>query len=159
MEGDPVISFLDRGAWYEVSLDWEDEGQVVEVDEPNRGGLALFESTYLSLPPPDAIFLQGGPEIDAYLQACGWTAADGLNNNFPDPIALQYQKLFWSENCPLYSSTPPEATKGGWCVPWPDGDWEEFKDKELVLWTFRESEPCIEVYRDGVGFQIKQRVT
>jgi hypothetical protein len=159
LEGAPVVSFLDQGAWYEVSLDWDVEGRVVAVDEPNRNGLPLFESKQVSLPPVDAIFLHGGPKIDAYLQACGWEAAHGLNGNFPDPIPLEYEKLYWFENCPLYLSPRPEATRGGWCVPWPDGDWQDFKDKELVLWTFRESEPWIEIYRDGSEFQVKQRIT
>lgn len=44
MEGAPAISFLDRGAWYEVPLDGEVEGRVAKVNEPNRRGLALFES-------------------------------------------------------------------------------------------------------------------
>jgi hypothetical protein len=159
MDGAPVISFLDNGVWYEVSLDWELEGRVATVSEPNRYGLPLFESKRISLPPADAIFLLGGPQIDAYLQACGWTVGHGFNGNFPDPIPSEYEKLHWFKNCPLYSSTRPEAAKGGWCVPWPDGDWEEFKDKELVLWTFRESEPWIEVYRGDLGFQVKQRIT
>lgn len=159
MEGAPVVSFLDRDAWYEVSLDWDVEGQVVAVDEPNRSGLPLFESKQISLPPVDAIFLHGGPKIDAYLKACAWEAEHGLNGNFPDPIPSEYQKLYWFENCPLYSSSGPEAVRGGWCIPWPDGDYQDFKDKELVLWTFRESEPWIEVYRDGPGFQVKQRIT
>jgi hypothetical protein len=159
MEGAPVISFLDNAIWCEVSLDWEVEGRVLAVDEPDRHGLPLFESMHVSLPPVDAIFLLGGSEIDAYLQACGWSAADGFNGNFPDPIPLQYQELYWYKNCPLYSSTGAEAVKGGWCVPWPDDDWEEFNDKELVLWTFRESEPWIEVYRDGSGFRVKRRIT
>ncbi|RUL74968.1 hypothetical protein [Dyella choica] len=159
MQGAPVITFLDEGRWREVSLDREQKGRVIEVSEPNRNGIPLFESRHISLPPIDAIFLLGGPEIDAYLMACGWNAMAGYNDNFPDSIPSKYEKLYLAANCPLYPVNGPEAVRGGWNATWPDTEWDDFTHNELVLWTFREAEPWIEVYRSGAGFQVKQRIT
>lgn len=59
---------------------------------------------------------------------------------------------------PLYSDQAA-AVLGGWHFPWPDGDWEELVDKELVLWTLREAEPWVEVFHDGKDFVVNVRLT
>jgi len=51
------------------------------------------------------------------------------------------------------------AVAGGWNMPWPDDDWNELIDLELVLWTFEESEPWVEVFFDGSRYSVIQRIT
>ena len=48
---------------------------------------------------------------------------------------------------------------GGWHMAWPEGDWDELIDKQLIVWTFAESEPWIEVWEDGSRFRVIQRIT
>ncbi|WP_155634076.1 hypothetical protein [Burkholderia cepacia] len=50
--------------------------------------------------------------------------------------------------CPLYA--------GGWNMRWPD---DEPVDLDLVLWTFEEAEPWVEVFRDGGRYPVIQRIT
>ncbi len=40
---------------------------------------------------------------------------------------------------PLYSASDAYAVLGGWHFPWPDGDWHELIDEQLLIFTLRES--------------------
>jgi hypothetical protein len=59
---------------------------------------------------------------------------------------------------PFYSGSA-HAVLGGWHVPWPDGDWDELAERPLLVWTLEDSEPWVEVWADGKGFEVKQRIT
>jgi hypothetical protein len=93
-------------------------------------GVALYAHQAFSLPPPDA--LPGG-DTDEYMR-------------------------FWQSNCPLYTGEAA-AVLGGWHFPWPDGDWEELRQKPLLVWTLDDSEPWVEVWGVPGGFRVMQRIT
>jgi len=97
---------------------------------PPGAAVPLFAYTAQSLPPPDAMPFE---EYDRYL-----------------PL--------WQSNCPLYTNEAV-AVLGGWHFPWPDGDWEELREKPLLLWTIEESEPWVEVWKEARGFSVIQRIT
>jgi hypothetical protein len=83
--------------------------------------------------------------------------------SYPPPNALpeeDYEKYMpiWQSNCPLYTEEAA-AILGGWHFPWPDGDWEELRETPLLLWTFDESEPWVEVWGGPAGFRVIQRIT
>jgi hypothetical protein len=66
-------------------------------------------------------------------------------HSLPPPDAMPFEEYgrylpFWQSNCPLYTNEAA-AVLGGWHFPWPDGDWEELREKPLLLWTIDESEP------------------
>ena len=90
----------------------------------------LFAHEGQSLPPPDALPFE---DYDKYL-----------------PV--------WHSKCALYTNEAA-AVLGGWHFPWPDGDWEELREKPLVLWTIDESEPWVEVWKEPAGFKVIQRIT
>lgn len=48
---------------------------------------------------------------------------------------------------------------GGWHMPWPEGDWVELIDRPLLVFTFEESEPWVEVWKWDDGYKIIQRIT
>ncbi len=94
------------------------------------GGTALYAHPATSLPPPDALPAGG----DA-----------------------KYTRL-WQDNCPLYTGEAA-AVLGGWHFPWPDGDWEELRERQLLILTIDESEPWVEVWAEPIGFRVMQRIT
>jgi hypothetical protein len=51
------------------------------------------------------------------------------------------------------------ATLGGWHFPWPDGDSEDLLKCKLLVWTFEECEPWIEVWRDAEKYRVIERIT
>lgn len=154
--GKPCISLRRKARWLTVRLD-DAAGHVEEKDHPFRSPTPLFAQEVSSLPPVDAVFLLGSGAIETYLRAHGWARTEPFNGNFPDEVPKQYERL-WQSNCPLYSNDVA-AVCGGWHFPWPDGDFRELLDSELVVWTIRDAEPWVEVFAKGDAFAVRQRVT
>ncbi|MBR8136105.1 hypothetical protein [Burkholderia cenocepacia] len=156
--GASCISVERDGAWLNVYLDESGTGGRVETStQPVRSDHPLCRSSATSLPPVDAVFRFGSAAIGAYLDAHGWQRDWGFNDNFKGAAAHDYARE-WMAQCPLYTGGVVAVT-GGWNMPWPDDDWHELTDLDLVLWTFEESEPWIEVFSDGARFSVIQRIT
>lgn len=154
--GHPIITFWYQDRWLELHAD-EDAGYVVSVKEPRHAGIPLVGSLKDSMPPIDTVFRFGSSDVGTYLAEHGWQRDWPYNSNFRHDAAQQYEEL-WMSQCPMYSNTVV-AVIGGWNFPWPDSDWEECSEMELVLWTLRDAEPWIEVFRDDSHWVVKQRNT
>ena len=154
--GAPCICIRYQQQWLTVHLGGR-AGQVIVGTEPLRSSAKLFAEEVLSLPPVDAVFQLGSSAIESYLTRYGWQRTWPFNNNFKDSVPHDYEGL-WQANCPMYIRGIV-AVCGGWHFPWPDGDFAEHLNSQLALWTFKDAEPWIEVYFDGHGFSVKERVT
>jgi len=146
-----------------VYTDEDDCESGVAVLNPNEKlshksrGIKLFAHEARSLPPVDAIFRLGSPAVHQWLRSNKWQPDWGYNSNFQDAKPVEeYERLYQSE-CPMYSGGS-HAVLGGWHFPWPDGDWEQLLDCPLLVWTFEDSEPWVEVWGGADGFQVKQRI-
>jgi len=123
-----------------------------------KGATKLFADEAQSLPPIDAVFRFGSGAVHKWLQSNKWEPEWGYNGNFKDPKpAGEYERAYQAQ-CPLYTGGA-HAVLGGWHFPWPDGDWEELLDSKLLVWTFEESEPWVEVWREDGVLRVKQRIT
>jgi hypothetical protein len=73
----------------------------------------------------------------------------------------EYEQGYWDECFPrdMYSHTNVHAQLGGWPITWPDEGADEQLDRQLVLRTYADSEPWIEVFRKGRSFQVVERIT
>ncbi|MFZ6757406.1 hypothetical protein ACO0K9_09290 [Undibacterium sp. Ji50W] len=65
----------------------------------------------------------------------------------------------WMHNCPIYNDKDVVAVLGGWHFPWPDDDWDELRDRDLLVWTIEGSEPWVEVWRSDEATTVMQRIT
>ncbi len=156
--GELCASIEREGKWLNVYLDADYETGRVEVSvQPIPSGRPLCRSDAKSLPPIDAVFRLGSGAVEGYLEAHGWKRDWSFNDNFKGAVAKQYERE-WARQCPLYSDGIV-AVEGGWNMPWPEGDWEDLLGQDLVLWTFEESEPWVEVFSDGSRYSVFQRVT
>jgi len=118
----------------------------------------LYAHAARSLPPIDAVFRFGSAAVQQWLREHNWQSDWGYNSNFADPApADEYERLYQSR-CPLYAGGS-FAVLGGWHFPWPDGDWAELLVQTLLVWTFEESEPWVEVWSGTEGLRVKQRLT
>jgi hypothetical protein len=85
----------------------------------------------------------------------------------PNQYCGEYEKEF-QRNCPLYNKKDVDAVLGGWHINWHDDRplWKPVQnerglldeeasyrcgDNRLVLWTFRDAEPWVEVWMDKDG--------
>ncbi|MEM6504274.1 MAG: hypothetical protein AAF711_02270 [Planctomycetota bacterium] len=151
------VGFRHGDRWLHVYLDDEEGGRVESGTEPIRSDCPLHGEPYRFLPHLDTIFKQGSEAVEAFLAANDWSRDDSYNDHFPGPTAAAYERL-WQENCPLYVGEV-EAAIGPFQMPWPDDDWDEVGGLNLVLWTFRDAEPWVEVYQTQGGWIVKQRIT
>ncbi|EMN5133992.1 hypothetical protein RVV79_007191 [Burkholderia contaminans] len=150
------LSVEREGTWLNVYLDADGaSGRVKTATQPLRSERPLYRTDATSLPPIEAVFRFGSAAIDAYLDAHGWQRDWGFNSNFKGIAAHDYERE-WMAQCPLYTGGVV-AVAGGWNMPWPDDD--ELIGLDLVLWTFEESEPWVEVFSDGGRYSVIQRIT
>lgn len=128
----------------------------VEASVP-RGGVPLYASPVGSLPPIEAIFAFGGDEIGAWLAECQWDRSWGFNDNFGDAGLVHDYESWWQSHHPFYTGQGV-AMLGGWHFVWPDDDWHDLIDSELVFWTLR-GEPWVEVWCTDGQCRVVERVT
>jgi len=155
--GSLCLSLGSDGHWLNVHLNDEDGGYVEHSDGPAISDSPLSGGSYRSLPPVNAVFLLGSDVVAEFLRKHDWPRNEPFNDNFPAPAPCEYERI-WQDNCPMYQSDIA-AVIGGWHFIWPDGDWQELVDQELVAWTLRDSEPRVEVFRSGNQYTVKQRIT
>lgn len=121
------------------------------------GGLPLFGREVSSFPPIEALCLYGGPIVDE------WLGSEGLDRTDYDIAATTeageaYQEEY-RNRCPLYSADQPVAVLGGWHAHWPCDEFYLPREMRLALWTFRESEPWLEVFERSPSLRVRLRIT
>ena len=136
---------------------------IVAVDDSlslpdSADGDKLYAHPDSSLPPLEAVFKLGSPEIRDWLVSNNWQSEWGYNDNFPERTPAEAYERAYQDQLPLFTGAA-HAVLGGWHMPWPEGDWDELLEKRLIAWTFAESEPWIEVWEDQRRFRVIQRIT
>lgn len=141
----------------------QNEGEVIyqhkkTLEDVEIEGQKLFGVESQSFPPIEAVCLYGSEKVEAWLseQNLKRTDYDALQGE----IVKRY-KEYWSERSP-YSTIMGEeffAVMGGWHIHWPDDDFYMPKEMELVVWTFRDAEPYVEVWSRRPNFILKFRIT
>jgi hypothetical protein len=125
---------------------------------PASNGIKLFAHQASSLPPINAIFRLGSVAVERWLAVNDWHREWGYNDNFRDhEPALAYERIY-QDQLPLYNGSA-HAVLGGWHFPWPDDDANELASDSLMIWTFEDAEPWIEVWYDRGRFRVIQRIT
>jgi len=146
----------------------EEEGIVavdasMQIDSTSQSvpGLPLFAHPATSWPPIEAIFKFGSP---AFKQ---WHSGEGHSQNSPEVYRLERSTVFGAYDQHLRMNNPllgwpcgVYAALGGWSEPWPENDWYDLQEKRLVLFTYEDAEPYIEVWLDdNHNFQVIQRIS
>jgi len=149
-----------------LSVYTDDDGGGVAVHDLKakfglkRGATVLYARPGRSMPPIEAVFLLGSPAVKTWLKANKWKPEWGYNNNFKDRKPVRQYLRDYEDLCPLYGKLlTAHAVLGGWHFPWPDEDWADRVERSLLVWTFEDSEPWVEVWADGKRYEVKQRIT
>lgn len=124
-------------------------------------GLELFAHPGSSWPPIDAIFRFGSSPVKDWIAKCGWKPEWLYNSNFKDHhIVSAYEEHIREQNPFFREEEDVYAMLGGWHESWPENDWCDLLDKRLVVFTYQEAEPWVEVWVDrSQNFQVIQRVS
>ncbi|MDR3460492.1 MAG: hypothetical protein P4N60_23940 [Verrucomicrobiae bacterium] len=127
---------------------------------PNRDGIKLYAHKADVIPPLDAVMALGSDAVGEWLRANGWQRGWRYNNNFKDKATVNAYWKVWEDEYPLYFESDIYAMLGGWHWPGQDDDWYDLVDDQLMVLTFRDSEPWVEAWltKSG-GFKVIQRIT
>jgi hypothetical protein len=146
---------------YDVKNGWQvplcvDRVQASLTEIEMKGGTPLYGHEAVSFPPLEAVCLYGGKPVEE------WLASEGLDRTDYDfavntKLGAAYQRAY-QERCPLYVNGPA-AVLGGWHTIWPDDDYYLPREMRLVLWTFWEAEPWIEVFERAPNLPVRIRVS
>jgi hypothetical protein len=127
---------------------------------PNRPGTKLYAYPASVLPPIDAVFARGSEAVGDWIQSHGWNRTDRYSDGFPDAKIVQQYEQVWMTEFPIYFESDIYAVLGGWHFPCADQDWHDLLDEQLMVFTLRDSEPWVEVWRKRSGkYKVIQRIT
>ncbi|MEI7025073.1 hypothetical protein [Paenibacillus sp. y28] len=120
-----------------------------DIRTVKTSGTKLYGRLTPSLPLLDAFAYTGSPEVMAW-----------ANAPESDPEVAGGYEEYYDKYCPLYSDQI-YAVLGGWHYMWPDSfQWEEYIDRDLLICTFKDAEPWIEVWDDGEReYEVIERMT
>lgn len=145
--------------WFDA-MDLEGGKIVMTKTPPTEYEAALHARTVDSFPPIEAVFSCGSDAVKKWANSLNWEPGSHYYVHFPvRPSGDPYEEIYLRED-PLFQKSPPDAVLGGWHHLWLDDDFEELINGELLVTTYRESEPWVEAWklRDG-GYRVKQRIT
>lgn len=116
--------------------------------KPEKGEKALYGKEEVEFPNPEILEIKASSKIQTAI-ASSPAAVDG------------YETDYWEECYPrdLYSHTEVYAQVGGWPLTWPEQSAEEMLDSHLVLRTYADSEPWVEIFRTGRKYEAFTRIT
>jgi hypothetical protein len=134
---------LRKGGWVEESASW-----------PQRAGTPLYAQAASVLPPSDAVLARSPA-------AAQWAASQGADRSSQEvATAVEKYEDVWMQEFPLYLSDDIYAVRGGWHMAWPEGDWHDLLDEQLMVLTLRNSELWVEAWRLRSGeYRVIQRIT
>ena len=145
--------------WFDAK-EWS-EGKVTMTETaPTNYTTALHARSVDSFPPIEAVFLFGSEKVKEWTKSNEWDQEWGYNDYFPPKHSGNpYIEIYIRED-PLFHKSPPYAVLGGWHHQWPDDAFQDLIDDELLVTTYRESEPWVEAWklRSG-GYRVNQRIT
>lgn len=158
-----IPSFDGRGWLAIYTNDRTFRGGRVEVMSapPSKEGYPLLCKEIRVLPPIDAVIAYGTPSVDRWLAENNWRRDWPYNGNFRDRGLVQkYEAVERRENPLFWNDEFAYATLGGWSRTWPDSSLQESSDAKLLVQTYAESEPWVEVRLLPSGqFEVIQHIT
>ncbi len=121
-----------------------------------QGGTPLFGTEAKSFPPIEAVCLYGGAIVEEWLLSEEMKRTD-YDVAATTEIGEAYQQVY-RQRSPLFTDGPA-AVLGGWHAIWQDDEFYLPQEMRLVLWTFRDAEPWIEVFERSPNLSVRVRIT
>jgi hypothetical protein len=146
-----------------ISKSGEQQGRVTYTPNQNLStltveGLPLYGIEAESFPPIQAVCLYGSEHVEQWVESLGLSRRD-YDAVEQTPLGEAYQNI-WLARSPLGNNKESiVAVMGGWHMLWPDDDFYMPPEINLIVWTFRNAEPYIEVWERLPNFRVYFRIT
>lgn len=128
------------------------------------GSRLLYAHARMELPHVDALFRVGPPALQQWMaRLLGQDPAELLRHSdigaHSHPVLERLDQTLRAAH-PMWRGGAA-AQLGGWCWGWPDEAWDERerRGQQLVLTTFEDSEPWVEVWWTGHDFEAVAHLT
>jgi hypothetical protein len=138
-----------------VSIDLDNNGGQAILDPDNRipselSFTRLYAREHKPLAPSGVLENLGRPAISSWFKHLNSANSDDWE------VAMQYWEAWLDETHRL-----PDlyAFVGGWHEGWPSESWSERAGQQLLLWTFRRSDPFVQVWFDDGAISVVQRLS
>ena len=157
----PNTKLRENGVLYVFDSNSESGSAVLkrgELPAVLAGQVALYAVEAQDLPCAEIVMRKGSEELQAWgREVDGETAAPNSDRLLP----LRRFEEKWEGTHPSRKSHGGSvfAQLGGWPVTWPDESAAQQLRCELVLRTYQNSEPWLEVFRRGKSYDVKIRIT
>ncbi len=150
-----VYDVDDQYKWVKpIYLDYQKDTSLAAL--AMQDGTPLYGHEAMSFPPIMAVCLYGGSRVQEWIRSLGYEHTDyDLIENTDFGGAYQQE---WMKRCPFYANSYA-AVLGGWHMLWPEDHFYMPSEMRLVLWTFRDAEPWVEVWERMPNFRIELRIT
>ena len=150
----PKTNCIDGVSFDEAEVIFDDS---LVLSSNDKDSIALYPTKRKSLPPLEAFYYCAPKELIEYIKSTGAWSEEWYWNEPWRSMANDYEAI-WQDQFPVYQEDI-FLTIGGWHMQWPDGDWEEFLDSELICLTVKDAEPWIEVWQTNRGIKVIERIT
>lgn len=129
---------------------------------PRKDEVSLFGKQVQDLPCLDVLFRKGSRRFKRWLSELeenGWKNRDWPQDpDFPAAKARDRYHKHWASSHAISTGTV-DVQLGGWPLTWPEESADEQLRRKLVLRTYRDSEPWVEVFQSGKGYKVLLRLT
>ena len=130
-----------------------------KLPAPQAGQTALYAMEAQDLPGPEVVMHNAGDALKTGGRKVKWESADPWSDamrpllKFEEKWETTYHPSRGLRRGSVY------AQLGGWPVTWPDESAAEQLNRPLVLRTYENSEPWLEVFRRKQGYDVRIRIT
>jgi hypothetical protein len=125
---------------------------------PQAGQTALYSVAAKDVPCAEIVMHKGSDSLQAWGREVQWESADPWSDAVR-PLAKYEEKWEAIHVSRKSDGGSVYAQLGGWPVTWPDEAAHKQLGRQLVLRTYANSEPWLEVFRRGKGYDVRVRIT
>jgi hypothetical protein len=127
----------------------------------NNGGKLLYAKQGISIPSFTVLLEYGTPKVKQWLKDISYDTSKPYYPHRELNEQSQSYTIRMQEDDPFMKPDGPEyAVLGGWSIEVYEYDWQEFFGFRQFLFTYKDSEPWIQVWVDkSCKFHICQRIT
>lgn len=154
-----ILHILSNGYDYKVSFEAKEQ-----LRKTRSGETSLYGLNFVDVPELPLLLDQKSPCVKAISKPfanVGWKLKnDEYLTSFPDQAAVKDFRNRYKKIHPIYDdSRSVYAQIGGFPITLPDGSALEQRKKKLVLRTYFDAEPWIEVFLNRGKYKLESRIT
>ena len=157
----PVEELRENGILHIFDSSGERGSAVLKRDKlppPQAGQVALYAVAAKDLPCAEIVMHNAQDRLKAWGRQVKWDTVDSFSEELR-PLRRYEAKWEAAHPSQKFHGGSVYAQLGGWPVTWPEESAEQQLGRRLVVRTYENSEPWLEVFRRGKSYEVRIRIT